>query len=112
MPDVEIKRTVMLSREEAGQRLIALGRALTEGPKSHVDFDGDSLRFTVSDQVEWEFELEVDGDQTELEIELKWSDVKAVKPVKAEKAEKAADATDADAAPAATRRATTRRSRS
>jgi amphi-Trp domain-containing protein len=77
MPDMEIKRTVMLSREEAGQRLIALGKALTEGPKSHVDFDGDSIRFVVSDQLEWEFELEVDGDQTELEIELKWSDAKA-----------------------------------
>jgi amphi-Trp domain-containing protein len=103
MPDVEIKRTAMLSREEAGQRLIALGKALADGPKSHVDFDGDSIRFAVSDQVEWEFELEVDGDQTELEIELKWSDAKPAKAVKA------ADAADA---PAAARRVTTRRSRS
>ena len=77
MPDLEIKRTVTLSREEAGQRLIALGKALTEGPKSHVEFDGDSIRFVVSDRLEWEFELEVDGDQTELEIEMKWSDGKA-----------------------------------
>jgi amphi-Trp domain-containing protein len=77
MPDMEIKRTVTLSREEAGQRLIALGKALTEGPKSHVDFDGDSIRFVVSDRLEWEFELEVDGDQTELEIEMRWSDAKA-----------------------------------
>ena len=74
MPDVEIKTSVRLSREEAGQRLIALGTALTGGSKSHVDFDGNSIRFTVSDQLEWEFELEVDGDETELEIELKWSD--------------------------------------
>jgi amphi-Trp domain-containing protein len=74
MPEVEIKRTVRLSREEAGQRLIALGTALSAGSTSKVDFDGDSLRFAVSDQVEWEFELEVDGDETELEIELTWSD--------------------------------------
>ena len=74
MPDMEIKTTVRLSREEAGQRLIALGTALTGGAKSHVDFDGSSIRFTVSDQLEWEFELEVEGDETELEIELKWSD--------------------------------------
>jgi amphi-Trp domain-containing protein len=74
MPDLEIKRTVRISREEAGQRLIALGTALTGGSKSHVDFDGNSIRFSVSEQLEWEFELEVKGDKTELEIELKWSD--------------------------------------
>jgi amphi-Trp domain-containing protein len=74
MPDVELKRTVPMSREEAGKRLIALGNALVKGPRSQLDFDGDSIRFTVADQVEWEFELEVDGDETELEIELKWSD--------------------------------------
>lgn len=80
MPDVEIKRKIRLSREEAGQRLIALGTALAGGPKSHVDFDGEAIRFTVADQLEWEFELEVDGDETELEIELKWSDAPAAEP--------------------------------
>jgi amphi-Trp domain-containing protein len=80
MPDMEIKRKVRLSREEAGQRLIALGTALAAAPESHVDFDGDSIRFTVADQVKWEFELEVDGDETELEIELKWSDPPAAAP--------------------------------
>ena len=93
MPDMEIKRTVKLSREEAGQRLIALGTALAGGPKSHVDFDGDSIRFTVADRLEWEFELEVDGNQTELEIELKWRDAPA------------ADAPAAAAHPRAARRA-------
>jgi amphi-Trp domain-containing protein len=80
MPDVEIKRKVRLSREEAGQRLIALGTALTGGSKAQLDFDGGSMRFTVADQLEWEFELEVDGDETELEIELKWSDSPAPEP--------------------------------
>jgi amphi-Trp domain-containing protein len=80
MPDVEIKRKVRLSREEAGQRLIALGTALSGGPESQLDFDGGSIRFTVADQVEWEFELEVDGDETEIEIELKWSDSVTAKP--------------------------------
>jgi amphi-Trp domain-containing protein len=79
MPDVEIKRKVRLSREEAGQRLIALGTALTEGSRSQEDFDGGSIRFTVGDHVEWEFELEVDGDETELEIELKWTDSQPAK---------------------------------
>jgi amphi-Trp domain-containing protein len=80
MPDVEIKRKTRLSREEAGQRLIALGTALSGGSESQLDFDGGSIRFAVADQVEWEFELEVDGDETELEIELKWSDSVAAKP--------------------------------
>ena len=77
MPDVEIKRKVRLSREEAGRRLIALGTALTGGAKSEVDFDEQTIRFGVADELEWEFELEVDGDETELEIELKWSDARA-----------------------------------
>jgi amphi-Trp domain-containing protein len=74
MADVEIKRKVRLSRKQAGERLIAVGKALVGGSTSELDFDGESLRFTVADQVNWEFELEVDGGEMELEIELKWSD--------------------------------------
>lgn len=73
MAEVELKRKIRLSREEAGERLIVLGKALTSGSRSEVDFDGDSIRFTVADDLAWEFELEVDGDEIELEIELKWS---------------------------------------
>lgn len=80
MPDVEIKRMVRLSRAEAGRRLIALGEAMAGGPKSEVEFDGESIHFAVADRVEWEIELEVDGDQTELEIEMKWTDAPAAKP--------------------------------
>jgi amphi-Trp domain-containing protein len=79
MPDVEIKRKVRLSRAEAGRRLIALGKALTAGSKSEMDFDGDSIQYVVADHLEWEFELEVDGNETELEIEMKWTDAPAVK---------------------------------
>jgi amphi-Trp domain-containing protein len=68
MVDVEITRKTRLTREEAGKRLIALGEALTSGARSEVGFDGDSLRFTVADHVEWEFQLEVDGDEVELEL--------------------------------------------
>ena len=80
MPDVEIKRKVRLSREEAAQRLIDIGNALADSSKSRLHFDGDSIHFTVADQVEFEFELEVEGDQTELEIELKWSDASPSEP--------------------------------
>jgi len=77
MADVEIKRKVRLTREQAGERLMELGKALTAAPESELDLDGDSIRFTVGDQVRWEFELEVDGDEIELEIELKWSTAKS-----------------------------------
>ena len=73
MADVEIKRKTRLSRKQAGERLIALGKALTDGATSELEFGGESVRFTVADQVAWAFELEVDGDELELEIELKWS---------------------------------------
>lgn len=80
MADVEIKRKTRLSREQAGERLIILGKALAGGSRSEVDFDGDSIHFTVADHLEWEFELEVDGDEVELEIELKWSDAAPAEP--------------------------------
>jgi amphi-Trp domain-containing protein len=73
MADVEIKRKIRLSRKQAGERLLALGKALVDGKTSELEFGGDSVRFTVADQVSWEFELEVEGDEMELEIELKWS---------------------------------------
>ena len=73
MADVEIKRKIQLSRKQAGERLIALGKSLVDGATSELEVGGDSIRFTVADKVAWEFELEVDGDELELEIELKWS---------------------------------------
>jgi amphi-Trp domain-containing protein len=72
MPDVELERTQALSREEAGRRLIAVGEALVKGARSELELDGDRISFFVADQVNWEFELEVDGPETELEIELRW----------------------------------------
>ena len=80
MPDVELERKRTLSRQEAGERLIAIGNALVAGAESKLEMDGDSVRFTVADQVRWEFELEVDGNETELEVELKWSDAPAAQP--------------------------------
>ena len=80
MADVEITRKIRLSRRQAGERLIALGKALVDGATSELEFGGDSIRFTVADQVAWEFELEVDGDELELEIELKWSTAASAAP--------------------------------
>jgi amphi-Trp domain-containing protein len=102
MADVEIKRKVRLSRKQAGERLIAVGKALVGGSKSELEFDGESISFTVADHVNWEFELEVEGDEIELEIELKWSDAAPAAP--------AERATPAKSAPAAKRARSPRRS--
>jgi amphi-Trp domain-containing protein len=73
MAGVEIKRKVRISRKEAGERLIELGKALAAAPESELELNGDSIKFTVADDLDWEFELEIDGDEVELELELKWS---------------------------------------
>lgn len=75
MPKLEIKRKLTLSRQEAADRLIALGRALADD-RSEVELSsgGDKLKLSVGSTVEWELEIEIDGTETELEIELKWRD--------------------------------------
>jgi amphi-Trp domain-containing protein len=100
MAEVELKRKIRLSRQEAGERLILLGKALTSGSRSEVDFDGDSISYTVADDLAWEFELEVDGDEIELEIELKWSNAKpAASAPPAARAETPVEAAPVEPAP-------------
>ena len=76
MAEVEFERKIRLTRQQAGERLIALGKSLQGGAKSKFEHDGDSILFTVANELDWEFELEIDGDEVELEIELKWSNDK------------------------------------
>lgn len=80
MTEVEINRKARITRKQAAERLVALGRALAQAPKSELEFDGESISFVVADHLEWEFELEIDGDEVELEIELKWKTTAAPKP--------------------------------
>ncbi len=74
MPKLEIKRKSELSRKEASERLIAIGRALAGESEVEFGSDGDSIEVEVADRVSWEFEIEVDGTETEIEIEIKWRD--------------------------------------
>lgn len=74
MPKLEIKKTSELSRKEASDRLIELGRALAEGPEVELGSSGDSVKTVIAERVRWEFEIEVDGDETEIEIEISWRD--------------------------------------
>ncbi|MBW0273788.1 hypothetical protein ATM97_31235 [Nocardia sp. MH4] len=74
MPKLEIKRKSELSRKEASERLIAIGKALAGESEVEFGSDGDSIEVEVADRVSWEFEIEVDGTETEIEIEIKWRD--------------------------------------
>ena len=74
MPNLEIKRKLTLSRQEAADRLVALGRALADSSEVELSSGGDKLKLSVGSSVEWELEIEIDGNETELEIELKWRD--------------------------------------
>jgi len=71
--EVEFESKVRISREQAGERLIALGKSLIGGARSNLEQEGHSIHFNIADDVDWEFELNIDGDDVELEIELKWS---------------------------------------
>ena len=74
MPKLEIKKTSELSRKEASERLIELGRALADGSEVELGSPGDSVSMVVADRVRWELEIEVDGDEIEIEIEISWRD--------------------------------------
>jgi amphi-Trp domain-containing protein len=76
MAEVEFERKLRVSREQAGERLVTLGRSLMGGARSKLEHEGDSIHFTVADELDWEFELNIDGDEVELELELKWSNRK------------------------------------
>jgi amphi-Trp domain-containing protein len=62
VPNVEIKRKVRLTRQEAAERLIALGNALAGGSEVDRRSDGASIKLGVAGHVDWELEIEVDGD--------------------------------------------------
>ena len=76
MADIEFESKTRISREQAGERLIALGKSLTAGARTELEREGNSIHFTVADELDWEFELNIDGDEVEIEIELKWSNRK------------------------------------
>ena len=95
MPKVEFKRKTRLSRQEAADRLIALGNALSSGSEIELGVGEDTLKLGVAAHLNWELELEIDGDETELEIEIKWTDDPS------DNAEPAAAPATTDPAPAA-----------
>jgi amphi-Trp domain-containing protein len=111
VPNVEIKRKVRLTRQEAAERLIALGNALAGGAEVDLSSDGDSIKLGVAGHVDWELEIEVEGDETELEIEIKWKDDPAVDDSADDPADAGAPITQSAAEPEAATPAPARRGR-
>jgi amphi-Trp domain-containing protein len=74
VPNLEITRKTVLTRQQVADRLIAWGNALAAGSEVELESGDDSIKVTVADEIQWELEIEIDGDETEIEIELKWRD--------------------------------------
>lgn len=111
MPNVEFKRKLELTRQEAGERLIALGTAMAAGSEVELVSSGDSVTFEVASRVRWELEIEIDGNETEVEIEMKWADEPARKSTTAAPASGETADGSAEAATAAPLRPPARRGR-
>jgi amphi-Trp domain-containing protein len=71
--DVKVQQKQSLSRQEAARLIAALAAGLGEDGKVTVQLGNSTLELSVTDQVDWELEVGVDGDEIELELELKWS---------------------------------------
>jgi amphi-Trp domain-containing protein len=89
--DFKHKHKDQLSRQAAGERLIALGTALTA--RADLDLGDQRPVVPVADDLRYEFEVKSKGDRVEIEVELSWA-----------RAQSAADAPSAEheaSAPAA-----------
>jgi amphi-Trp domain-containing protein len=71
--DVKVQQKQSLSRQDAARLIAALADGLGEDGKVTVRLGNSNLELSVTDQVDWELEVVVDGDEIELELELKWS---------------------------------------
>lgn len=69
---LEIDTTLNLSREEAAEVLRRVADSLARHNDLEFKRSGTRYRVKVPDQVELEFELEIEADGGSLEIELNW----------------------------------------
>src|SRR3712207_4082107 len=70
---VKVQQKQSLSRQDAARLIAGLAEGLGNNGKVTVRLGNSTLELSVTDQVDWELELEVDGGEIELELELKWS---------------------------------------
>jgi amphi-Trp domain-containing protein len=72
----KFKKKTTVSRQEAANRMIAIGEALAASGQTTPELGGEAITATVPDQVTFELEVK----DAELEIELKWQPTPSAKP--------------------------------
>jgi amphi-Trp domain-containing protein len=86
------KRKEHVSRDEAAQRLIALGQALANGGSLDIGAGGEKHLVAVADDLRWEYDTKAKAEHVEIELELRWQQVAPA--VAATEPETAASTTD------------------
>jgi amphi-Trp domain-containing protein len=72
----KFNKKISLSRQEAADRMIAIGEALAANAETTLELDGESIPVSVPDRLTFELELK----DTELEIELEWVQTSSAEP--------------------------------
>lgn len=77
MSDVTVEHKETLSREQAAEWLHVLSRALHKGgevelPLGSAEGSGSTVSLRLPDELQAEFEVEVDGHEVQIEVELTW----------------------------------------
>lgn len=72
MSDVKHKEALTVTRQEAGDRLLAIAESLTEGTTLNLSIGGQQVSYQIPDSVTIELEADAEGDRGELEVKLKW----------------------------------------
>ena len=80
MAEAKYKETLSMTRQEAADRIIALGRALSADLPVTLMIGGRTIALDVSEPLVVELEAKVGDTHDELEVELKWSGHKASMP--------------------------------
>lgn len=72
MDILEVKEKRAMSREEAAKLLYQIADELAKHNSLQFSREGIHFKVKVADQVEVEWELEVESEGNSLEIEIKW----------------------------------------
>lgn len=77
MSDVTVEHKEKLSRQQASEWMHVLSRALHQGGEVELPLGADAASGTtislrLPEQVQAEFEVEVDGHEVQIEVELTW----------------------------------------
>jgi len=73
MSDFKHKHKEQLSRQAAGDRLIAIGTALTGGADLDLELGEQRAVVAVADDLRSELEVKSKGDRVKIEVELSWA---------------------------------------